>query len=184
MFRYKAAGSVRVDLDDTPDITEFINVAKDDALAYPEVVHRTYPSTVNVRMANTVKPFIEKSWEVQEVILDLLNTKLGLPQGALNKRHAIEMESIAETRCTKTAVADSQNKIALPAHTDFGSIVRALSNLLNTAELTINRLSCTIGLAVFKFNCQERKNGNTSSPSQAMSSAILVMLCISSAVDC
>lgn len=41
------------------DTVQFINVSKDDALAYPEVHHRTYPRTVNERI-KTVTSFVRQ----------------------------------------------------------------------------------------------------------------------------
>ncbi|KAI0923895.1 hypothetical protein AcV5_009309 [Taiwanofungus camphoratus] len=56
-FGYKAAGSHAADENGTLDATEFLDVAKDDALAWPEQVHRTYPETVNAYMQSAIKPF-------------------------------------------------------------------------------------------------------------------------------
>ena len=74
--RYKAAGANATDEYGNLDTVEFINVSKDDALAYPEVVHRTYPSTVNERMESTITPFVRKSLEVNNTILAILETNL------------------------------------------------------------------------------------------------------------
>mgnify|MGYP007100411638 CR=1 FL=1 len=41
------------------DTVHFINVAKDDALAFPDVKQRTYPRTVVERM-DTVTAFVRK----------------------------------------------------------------------------------------------------------------------------
>ncbi|KAJ7911060.1 hypothetical protein B0H13DRAFT_2010409 [Mycena leptocephala] len=62
-FGYKAAGANAVDATGQPDTPEFINIAKDDALAYPEQARRAYPSTVNAHMSKTVTPFVKKSIE-------------------------------------------------------------------------------------------------------------------------
>lgn len=105
-----------------------MNIAKDDVLAYPTVVHRTYPATVNARMARTVRPFHEKSIAVNTTLLAVFNAKLGLPAGALAARHRLEDRSCSESRCIKSVCTAemSQEKVALTAHTDFGSLVRAL----------------------------------------------------------
>ena len=56
------------------DTAEFINVSKDDALANPQVVHRTYPSTVNARMENTIAPFVSTAaLGVTYVVLNIFN---------------------------------------------------------------------------------------------------------------
>ena len=62
----------------TKDVTEFVNVAKDDAFAWPKVVRRTYPSTVIARMESTIKPFVEKSQAVNHTLINALNDKIGL----------------------------------------------------------------------------------------------------------
>ncbi|KAJ7663028.1 hypothetical protein B0H17DRAFT_1162879 [Mycena rosella] len=94
---YKAAGANAVDATGQPDTVEFINIAKDDAIAWPEQARRAYPSTVNAHMSKSVTPFI-------------FNDKLQLPADALMKRHTLEEYSGSETR------------IAIGAHTDFGTL--------------------------------------------------------------
>lgn len=53
-FRYKAKGANAVDESGKPDTVEFVNVAKDDAFAWPYIARRDYPSTVNKRMESTI----------------------------------------------------------------------------------------------------------------------------------
>lgn len=127
-YRYKAAGANAVDESGAPDTVEFINVSKDDALAWPDKVHREYPRTVNARMENTIKPFIQKSLDVNNTLLEVFNNKLGLPKGALAQRHQMYEPSGSESRCIKNpprsgASADGNSKTAIGAHTDFGSLV-------------------------------------------------------------
>jgi len=124
-FGYKAAGANATDETGNLDTVEFINVSKDDALAWPNVVHRTYPPTVNARMENTVKPFIRKSVEVNNTLLAVLNDRLGLPEGALAKCHQIDKPSGSESRVIKNPPKPggiSEEKAAIGAHTDFGSL--------------------------------------------------------------
>lgn len=108
---------------------EFINVAQDDALAYPGFVHRTYPSTVNARMESTIIPFVKKSIAVNETVLSIFNAKLGLPEGTLAKFHRTDEPSGSEARCIKNPPKPEQPeqlqdpKAALGSHTDFGSLV-------------------------------------------------------------
>ncbi|KAG2075289.1 Clavaminate synthase-like protein [Suillus decipiens] len=111
-FGYKKVGGSAID-------------ATDDALAYPQVVHRTYPSTVNARMKNTVAPFVHKGLEVTYVVLNIFNDKLGLPKGTLEKLHDMEEYSGSETRCIRsppTQDKEARKKATLGAHTDFGSL--------------------------------------------------------------
>lgn len=115
----------------TRHTVEFINIAKDDALAWPDKVHREYPSTVNARMESTIRPFVDKSLAVNKTILDVLNDRLGLPQGTLADQHRMEEQSCSEARCIKNPPRPngiSEEKAALGAHTDFGSLVRQSFN--------------------------------------------------------
>ncbi|KAK0467576.1 hypothetical protein IW261DRAFT_1553855 [Armillaria novae-zelandiae] len=120
---YKAAGSGIVDASaEQGDTMEFINVSKDDALAYPNVVHRTYPSTVNARMDSTITPFVTKSVQVNNTILEVLNDKLELPRGTLTELHSKDEHSGSEARVTKSLAGHAPDRLALGAHTDFGSL--------------------------------------------------------------
>ncbi|KAJ7910239.1 hypothetical protein B0H13DRAFT_2251305 [Mycena leptocephala] len=122
-FGYKAAGANAVDATGQPDTPEFINIAKDDALAYPEQARRAYPSTVNAHMSKTVTPFVKKSIEVNDTLLQIFNDRLGLPPDALKKRHTLAEYSGSETRVIKTPPSpDTPLKVAIGAHTDFGTL--------------------------------------------------------------
>ncbi|PBK80054.1 Clavaminate synthase-like protein [Armillaria gallica] len=121
-FGYKAAGGTAVDASGQEDTIEFINISKDDALAYPSVAHRTYPSTVNERMESTITPFITKSVQVNDMILEIFNNKLGLPKGTLIKLHSKDEYSGSEARMTKNASGYAPDRMAIGAHTDFGSL--------------------------------------------------------------
>ncbi|KAG1800459.1 uncharacterized protein HD556DRAFT_1343976 [Suillus plorans] len=124
-FGYKKAGANAIDATGTLDTVEFINVSKDDALAYPQVIHRTYPSTVNARMENTIAPFTRKGLEVSYVVLNIFNDKLGLPKGTLESLHDLEEYSGSETRCIRNPPVQIKEAAKIPAigaHTDFGSL--------------------------------------------------------------
>ncbi|KAF8990930.1 Clavaminate synthase-like protein [Cyathus striatus] len=125
-FGYKKAGANAVDATGTLDTVEFINVSKDDALAWPSQAHRPYPPTVNNRMDSTIKPFVQKSLEVNNTILDVLNDKLGLPSGSLLKLHPPDEYSGSEARVIKNPPNPNPNsgdvKQAIGSHTDFGSL--------------------------------------------------------------
>lgn len=107
------------------DTVEFINVAMNDALAWPNKVHREYPSTVRARMESTIKPFVEKSIDINMTLMDLFNEKLGLPAGTLASKHMIDAPTGSEARCIKNPPSKGKpaDKQALGAHTDFGSLV-------------------------------------------------------------
>lgn len=126
-FRYKAAGYNATDERGTLDTVEFMNISKDDVLAYPQQAHRTYPSTVNDRMEPTIKPFVNKSLAINNTLLNVLNDRLGLPEGTLARLHPPEKYSGCEARCIKNPppvdIAQAEIRAAIGAHTDFGSLV-------------------------------------------------------------
>lgn len=114
---------------------EFINVAKEDALAYPDVVHCTYPEVVNAHMEGTITPFVRKWFDVLNTFLGVFEEKLGLPPGALLERHPDLAPSGSQARCIKSplkppldasvlasAAPDVKDNVALGAHTDYGSL--------------------------------------------------------------
>uniref|UniRef100_A0A8H8CJH0 Non-haem dioxygenase N-terminal domain-containing protein n=1 Tax=Psilocybe cubensis TaxID=181762 RepID=A0A8H8CJH0_PSICU len=119
---YKAAGATYVDADGSTDISEFINVSKDDAMAYPSIAQRVYPPTVNEFMTGTIRPFIQTCVAENRVLLDVFNDKLGLPKGTLADLHDHTKRCLSESRCIKVPAAPKDTKIALGRHTDVGSI--------------------------------------------------------------
>ncbi|KAK7051465.1 hypothetical protein VNI00_004439 [Paramarasmius palmivorus] len=121
-FGYKAAGANAVDAYGVLDTVEFINIAKDDAFAWPNVARRTYPSTVNARMDTTIVPFVKKSNEINTTVINIFNDKLGLPPGELATRHKIEDYSGSEARTIKNPAGLPADRMAIGAHTDFGSL--------------------------------------------------------------
>ncbi|KIK63558.1 hypothetical protein GYMLUDRAFT_162395 [Collybiopsis luxurians FD-317 M1] len=121
-FGYKFAGANAVDSSGELDKIEFINIAKDDALAWPKQAQRSYPSTVNARMESTIIPFVRKSMEINDAIMAVFNAKLGLPEGTLQKLHSKEEFSGSEARTIKAPKNLPVGRQALGAHTDFGSL--------------------------------------------------------------
>jgi len=120
-FGYKAAATNAIDPKGTLDNTQFINIAKDDAVAWPTQARRSYPSTVNVRMESTIIPFIEKSLVINQTLLNVFNDKLGLQQGALANLHRREEHSECVARCLFSPPILNPQAF-LGAHTDFGSL--------------------------------------------------------------
>jgi len=125
-FGYKAAGANATDETGALDTVEFINVSKDDALSYPTTTHRTYPSTVNARMEGTITPFVRSSMNITRDLLNVLGDRLGLPAGTMDKLHTEKEVSGSETRTIKNPPVGQRNmsadKVAIGAHTDFGSL--------------------------------------------------------------
>lgn len=162
MRRYKAAGANAVNASGEPDTTDFLNVAKDDALAWPKIARRSYPSTANARMESTIRPFVRKSLEINDLFLAIFNDKLGLPTGTLLEKHKTEEFSGSEARIIRNKPTSSTTKQAIGSHTDFGSLVSL--TLGSCKEPVYNyRLishSSTTGWEDSKCSSQVRNRGN------------------------
>ena len=90
------------------------------------MVHRRYPLPVEERMDSAVHPFVRKSMEVNQTLMDILNDRLGLPPECLAKLHTPEEHSGSEVRCIKKtppSTPEPPDRVAIGAHTDFGSLV-------------------------------------------------------------
>lgn len=76
-------------------------------------------------MEGTIKPFVVKSLAVNETLMNVLNDRLGLPKGELSMRHTADEFSGSEARCIRKPPQGeiSEEKAAIGAHTDFGSLV-------------------------------------------------------------
>jgi len=124
-FGYKASGANTADEPRNLDTVEYINISQDDALAWPESMHRMYPQTVNIGMENTIVPFVKKSRAINVVLLGILERKLGLPEGELLKKHSNSEPSGSETRCIKNPphVPREKQTTAIGVHTDYASLV-------------------------------------------------------------
>ncbi|KZT27609.1 Clavaminate synthase-like protein [Neolentinus lepideus HHB14362 ss-1] len=124
-FGYKAAGTIAVDEKGTRDTVEFFNVSQDDALAWPVPIHRTYFPTVNTRMESSILPFVRKSIDINFKLMSVLESKLGLPRGALTARHSLQQRGGSEARCIRSQPRSdplNETSAAIGAHTDFGSL--------------------------------------------------------------
>lgn len=123
--RYRAAGLSVVDATGEKGTMEFLNISKNDALGWPELVHcSAYPGPVERGIPTVVRPFVEKSVEVNKTILDIFNNQLSLPEGYMSRLHAPDEQSGCEARLLKNPpMPHNTQKRALGAHTDFGSLV-------------------------------------------------------------
>ncbi|GAA5821170.1 hypothetical protein JCM10212_002574 [Sporobolomyces blumeae] len=129
---YKRAGSTNVDAKGNVDTAQFLNVAKDDALAFPEVRQRTYPKTAVDRM-DTVTAFVRSSDICLQTLMAALEPRLGLPSGTLGALHKEGDLSGSEARVilkpapggkgylAEGVGEDGNPAAAIGAHTDFGS---------------------------------------------------------------
>ncbi|KAH9912908.1 Clavaminate synthase-like protein [Epithele typhae] len=113
----------------TRDVPEFVNIFKDDALAWPAVARRMYPSVVNALMQSTITPFVKKSLAINNRIIGVLKDKLGLPGGTLASLHKVEGFSGCIARFLRAPPYLGPEKTFLTAHTDFGTLLLLHSRL-------------------------------------------------------
>ncbi|KZT10019.1 Clavaminate synthase-like protein [Laetiporus sulphureus 93-53] len=126
-FGYKAAGYHTADEHGTLDATEFLDIAKDDVLAYPTPVHRTYPPLVADAFPSIIIPFVQKSLVVNHTLLGVLGAKLGMAPGVIEALHKTEERSGCVARVIRTPSKEGapevlEEQALLGAHTDFGSL--------------------------------------------------------------
>ncbi|KAH8094719.1 Clavaminate synthase-like protein [Cristinia sonorae] len=119
-FGYKAKGKIVTDMNGTLDCSEFFNVAQDDALSWPAVIHRTYPEPITKGMRTVVTPFVRKSRDINFTLLSIFEDKLGLARGDLVRLHSPDETCGGEARCVKTPPNAQQAGIG--AHSDFGTL--------------------------------------------------------------
>ncbi|GJN87345.1 hypothetical protein Rhopal_000294-T1 [Rhodotorula paludigena] len=161
---YKRAGSTNVDAKGNVDTVQFMNVAKDDALAYPEVRQRTYPKVVNEHMS-TITNFIRTSDNVLQTLMGVLEIRLGLPKGTFAALHKEGDISGSESRCIlkpaegeKGYIAEGKSDdgdpaAAIGAHTDFGVLPPGTSKWQHIRPLPGHAV-CNVGdtLSVYSGN--------------------------------
>ncbi|KAH9936761.1 Clavaminate synthase-like protein [Epithele typhae] len=74
---YKAAGVLFTDNKGTRDVTEFVNISRNDALAWLAVARGRYPSSANAWMESTITPFVKNlSLAIDNRLIGVLNDKL------------------------------------------------------------------------------------------------------------
>ncbi|KDE07059.1 hypothetical protein MVLG_02635 [Microbotryum lychnidis-dioicae p1A1 Lamole] len=130
---FKRAGASNVDAKGNTDTVMFMNVNKHDALNFPDVYQRTYPSTCVDNMA-TIRSFVRQSDTVLKDVMKALESSLELPEGTFDKLHTDKEVSGSEVRVIKKAVPgeagyraegvgeNNEPAAAIGAHTDFGSL--------------------------------------------------------------
>ncbi|KIJ06004.1 hypothetical protein PAXINDRAFT_103550 [Paxillus involutus ATCC 200175] len=122
---YKKSGANAVDASGQLDAVEFINISKDDALAFPRVAHRTYPAPTTAAIPTAVAPFVRKGLDISYTVLRLFNERLGFPEGTLDRLHDLEEYSGSEVRVIRAPPMPGKvtaDRATLGAHTDFGSL--------------------------------------------------------------
>lgn len=121
--RYKALGATVVDANGNLDTIEFLNISKDDALAFPRQAHRGYPAPITEQMTSTIAPFVRKASDIINSILHVFNDRLELPLNFLSQKlHPSTECSSSEVRWTRNPAGNKAGGLAMGAHTDFGSL--------------------------------------------------------------
>lgn len=80
-------------------------------------------------MEPLIQPFASGCHAICDTIFDFFSRKLGLPGHTLGHIHSINEQSLTEVRWIKVSPTAEESKIAVGAHTDFGSIVGTVSCL-------------------------------------------------------
>ncbi|KAI0041904.1 Clavaminate synthase-like protein [Auriscalpium vulgare] len=106
------------------DLVEYFNISQNDILGFPDPIHRAYPPAVTAYTESVLQPFTHKSSEVNDTLLNVLNDRLGLPQGALRQRHRPHEKSGSQVRVTRTFPnpAVLPNRSLFNAHNDYGTL--------------------------------------------------------------
>lgn len=103
-----------------------MDIAKDDILAWPKRILRSYPHTINdLTIESTLKPYLLKSLDLCFTAFNIFDGKLGLPGGRLVQNHTGDNISRSEIRCIRCLPRPEvpAHKLSLGVHTDFGSMV-------------------------------------------------------------
>ncbi|KAI0054935.1 Clavaminate synthase-like protein, partial [Artomyces pyxidatus] len=112
------------------ELAEYINIAKDDILSYPTPVYRTYPSPIADNIEATIRPFVQKSCNVTDTLLEVFNDKLGLPQGTLAQRHSAQERSSSQVRLTRSFGNPAAGSASLfQPHNDYGLLAFSYARL-------------------------------------------------------
>lgn len=122
---HKRNGRWATDETGSPDNIEFMDIAKDDILAWPKRILRSYPHTVNdLTIESTLKPYLLKSLDLCFTAFNIFDDKLGLPAGRLVQNHTGDNISRSEIRCIRCLPRPEvpAHKLSLGVHTDFGSM--------------------------------------------------------------
>lgn len=116
-YGYKGLGAGVVDKEGTRDRNEFYNISKDDMLGIsaplpaPELLQQ---QTARGLLAG----YMEKSHAIVTLLLGILNTKLGLPEGKLQSLHKLQSSSGDQVRWVNSPPQpEDDRKKSLGEHT-------------------------------------------------------------------
>lgn len=97
-------------------------------------------------MVDALIPFVRKSMDVNNTMLDIFEQRLGLPHGTLAALHNTDEPSGSEARVIKTP--PNQNSAGIGAHTDFGTLVSSRNSRSSVRPSSLrHRRFCTTASA-------------------------------------
>ncbi|EME45502.1 hypothetical protein DOTSEDRAFT_170939 [Dothistroma septosporum NZE10] len=128
-FGYKGYGKGVVDKKGTRDRNEFWNISKDDILGVGERLSN--PASISTEEAREkLRNFMVRSHAVVTLVLERLNSKLGLPEWTLQGLHRMQARSGDQVRWVRSPPQEEDDrKQALGEHTDFGSVTVLFNRL-------------------------------------------------------
>ncbi|KAL0258261.1 hypothetical protein SLS55_007434 [Diplodia seriata] len=118
---YKGYGAGIIDKDGTKDRNEFYNTSKDDILGRSA---SPLPAPAMLRPHRPVlSSFMRGSHSLVNLVLRILDARLGLPAGTLPALHRLTAPSCDQVRFVRAPPQPRDDaRVALGEHTDFGSV--------------------------------------------------------------
>ncbi|THW30602.1 Clavaminate synthase-like protein [Aureobasidium pullulans] len=126
-FGYKGYGEGVIDAQGTKDRNEFYNVSKDDILEISDPLPA--PEVLSPHRG-LLGSFIRNSHALVDLLLGLLNSRLGLPHDKLPSLHRLDSKSGDQVRWVHAPPQPTDDRrTALGQHTDFGSVTILFNRL-------------------------------------------------------
>ncbi|THY22002.1 Clavaminate synthase-like protein [Aureobasidium pullulans] len=126
-FGYKGYGEGVIDAQGTKDRNEFYNVSKDDILEISDPLPAPEILSPHRELLGS---FIQNSHDLVNLLLDLLNSRLGLPHDKLPSLHRLDSKSGDQVRWVHAPPQPMDDqRTALGQHTDFGSVTILFNRL-------------------------------------------------------
>ncbi|THY32913.1 Clavaminate synthase-like protein [Aureobasidium pullulans] len=126
-FGYKGYGEGVIDAQGTKDRNEFYNVSKDDILEISDPLPAPEILSPHRELLGS---FIQNSHALVNLLLDLLNSRLGLPHDKLPSLHRLDSKSGDQVRWVHAPPQPMDDqRTALGQHTDFGSVTILFNRL-------------------------------------------------------
>ena len=139
-FGYKGLGAGITDAQGTRDRNEFYNISKDDMLGIAQPLPA--PELLQQQSSrNLLWGYVKRCHAVVTLLLGILNTKLGLPDGKLQSLHRLDAVSGDQVRWVSSPPQpEDDRKKALGEHT--GKVPRLVASTFYTSSKSINPLLC------------------------------------------